>query len=256
MFPRVDPSRLVLRSLQNGTPIVAVCVNYRLNIFGFAASSDILAAQDPTTTGGLNFGLRDQKVALEWVAHNIAAFGGDPERITVGGQSAGSVSTHMHLREATSAAAAASPFRKAPLFRRALLHSGALGTLGPASLASCEPVWQQLYEGLFGAGSYQASPAQERVARLRQVPASLLLQAAKTIHNDVFHVVSDGVTTSELLSSLDAASDLVVDLGPVDLRNIPARSPRKGIDVLIGVTDLEVRFFQDPTIQICICIPS
>ncbi|CAK7204981.1 hypothetical protein SEUCBS139899_007744 [Sporothrix eucalyptigena] len=239
--PMWDPSRLVLRALQNGTPIIAVNVTYRLNIFGFGASSDILAAQNPTTTGGLNFGIRDQKVALGWIARNIGAFGGDPERITLGGQSAGSVSTHMHLREATCSSG--SPFRKAPLFRRALLHSGALGTLGPSSLANREPGWKRMYESLFGVGSFEASSAKERVARLREVPASLLLKASELVHNDVFPVVSDGVTASELPSSLDAASGLAVDMGPVDLRNIPARTPAKGIDVLIGATDLEACIF-------------
>ena len=217
---------------------MAVYVTYRLNIFGFGASSDILAAQDPTTTGGLNFGIRDQKVALEWIARNITAFGGDPDRITLGGQSAGSVSTHMHLREATCAPG--SSFRKAPLFRRVLMHSGALGTLGPSSLTSREPGWKAMYEALFGAGSYEASTPTERIARLREVPASLLLTASESVYGNVFPVISDGITASKVPSILEAPSDLAVDLGPVDLRNIPAQSPPKGIDVLIGVTDLEV----------------
>ncbi|CAK7223978.1 hypothetical protein SBRCBS47491_005391 [Sporothrix bragantina] len=239
--PMWDPSRLVLRSLRSGKPIIAVSVTYRLNIFGFGASSDILATQDPTTTGGLNFGIRDQKVALEWIAHNIAAFGGDSSRVTLGGQSAGSVSTHTHLREASCAVG--SPFRKAPLFRRVLLHSGALGTLGPSSLANREPGWKAMYEALFGVGSFDMATPKERVARLREVPSSLLLKASESVNGVAFAVVSDGITASELSSSLDAPSDLAVDLGPVDLRNIPARSPAKGIDVLIGVTDLESCIF-------------
>lgn len=240
----IDPSGLVLRSLKNGTPIIAVAINYRLNIFGFAASADILAGQnqDPTSTGGLNFGIRDQKVALAWVARNISAFGGDPERITIGGQSAGAVSTHTHLREATCNAGSA--LRQKPLFRRALLHSGSLGTLGPLSLESREASWKELYEALFGPGSFgQTASAQERVARMRQVPASLILQAAKSIHQDVYHVVSDGITANELVSSLDAASGLAVDMGPIDLTNRRASSSQKGIDVLLGVTDLEASIF-------------
>ncbi|CAK7217090.1 hypothetical protein SCUCBS95973_003033 [Sporothrix curviconia] len=221
---------------------MAVSVTYRLNIFGFGASSDILAAQDPVTTGGLNFGLRDQKVALEWISRNISAFGGDPDRVTLGGQSAGSVSTHTHLRETTCAVG--SPFRKAPLFRRVLLHSGTLGTLGPSALADREPGWKRMYEALFGPGTYDMSSPKQRVARLREVPASLLLTASKSINGEVFPVVSDGITVTELSSYLDAPSQLAVDLGPVDLRNLPGRSPSKGIDVLIGVTDLEVKCAQ------------
>ncbi|EOD45992.1 putative carboxylesterase family protein [Neofusicoccum parvum UCRNP2] len=77
--PIYDPSYLVLRSLDIGSPFIAVNLNYRLNIFGFAGSADILNNQELAATRGLNFSLYDQKVGLTWVARNIAHFGGDPE---------------------------------------------------------------------------------------------------------------------------------------------------------------------------------
>lgn len=71
---------------------VIVTVNYRLNSFGFLAHPEITAeAQDAPT----NFGLLDQQAGIEWVKRNIHAFGGDPDNITIGGQSAGGGSV-MH----------------------------------------------------------------------------------------------------------------------------------------------------------------
>ncbi|KAG8816754.1 hypothetical protein FRC17_000202, partial [Serendipita sp. 399] len=70
--------------------IVFVSINYRLNLFGYP---DTPAITPPNT----NAGLRDQRLAIEWVNKNIAAFGGDPNRVTVGGQSAGSASVSGYL---------------------------------------------------------------------------------------------------------------------------------------------------------------
>ncbi|WP_329123242.1 carboxylesterase/lipase family protein [Streptomyces sp. NBC_01353] len=85
--------------------VVLVSLNYRLGIEGFGVFPDAPA----------NLGLRDQLAALTWVRENIAAFGGDPERVTVSGESAGAISI---------AALLASPLAKG-LFRRAVLQSGA-----------------------------------------------------------------------------------------------------------------------------------
>lgn len=70
--------------------IVMVTFNYRLNVFGFLANQE-LAAEDPNGSTG-NYGTLDQVAAIKWVKRNIAAFGGDPDRITLFGQSAGGCS--------------------------------------------------------------------------------------------------------------------------------------------------------------------
>lgn len=63
---------------------------HRTNGFGFLAGSDL------AKEGSTNLGLRDQRLGLEWIADNIAAFGGDPNRVTIWGESAGeSMPTHM-----------------------------------------------------------------------------------------------------------------------------------------------------------------
>lgn len=66
--------------------IIVVTVNYRLNVFGFLAHPMLTAEQPDTPT---NFGHLDQQAGIKWVKRNIRAFGGNPDRITIGGQSAG-----------------------------------------------------------------------------------------------------------------------------------------------------------------------
>lgn len=96
--PTIDGSRLAARG-----PLVVVTVGYRLGALGFLG------------VGATNCGLRDQECALTWVRDHIAAFGGDPARVTVAGESAGGGSA-LHLLAAP---------RTAGLFRRAIVQSGA-----------------------------------------------------------------------------------------------------------------------------------
>jgi para-nitrobenzyl esterase len=73
--------------------VVVVTLNYRLGVFGFLAHP-ALSRESPHGTSG-NYGLLDQVAALAWVQRNIAAFGGDPQRVTLAGQSAGAGSVHL-----------------------------------------------------------------------------------------------------------------------------------------------------------------
>ena len=70
--------------------VVVVSMNYRLGIFGFFAHPELTAESSSHSSG--NYGLMDQAAAIDWVRHNIAAFGGDPANITIFGESAGSIS--------------------------------------------------------------------------------------------------------------------------------------------------------------------
>ncbi|WP_296698810.1 carboxylesterase family protein [Algoriphagus sp.] len=108
--------------------IVVVTVNYRLNIFGFLAHPE-LSAEAPYKASG-NYGFLDQMASLKWVKDNIAAFGGDPTKVTIAGESAGSVSVSYQM---------ASPLSK-DLIAGAIGESGAgiNPTLAPMSLAEAE----------------------------------------------------------------------------------------------------------------------
>lgn len=114
--PRYDGAALAARG------IVTVTVNYRLGVFGFLALPE-MARESPHGAAG-NYGLLDQQAALRWVRENIAQFGGNPDKVTIGGESAGSVAVSAHM---------ASPLSKR-LFARAIGQSGA--AFGPLTLWS------------------------------------------------------------------------------------------------------------------------
>lgn len=114
--PRYDGAAMARKG------IVAVTVNYRLNIFGFFAHPE-LSAEAPYKASG-NYGYLDQNAALRWVQKNIAAFGGDPKRVTIAGESAGSISVSAQM---------VSPLSKN-------LIAGAIGESGAAIKPTLAPV--------------------------------------------------------------------------------------------------------------------
>ncbi|KAF8907247.1 alpha/beta-hydrolase [Gymnopilus junonius] len=113
--PQFDPTEIIQRSVAIGKPIIFVSTNYRVNTFGFLASADV-PAED------LNAGLQDQRMALTFVQDNIAAFGGNPEKVTIWGQSAGAGSVEAHfvfpserkLFRAGIADSSTGPFKNSP----------------------------------------------------------------------------------------------------------------------------------------------
>lgn len=135
--------------------IVVVTVNYRLGIFGFF-SYPALTKESPHHSSG-NYGLLDQQAALKWVHQNIAAFGGNPDHITIGGESAGSISVFAQM---------ASPLSK-DLIAGAIGESGAMinPTLPAISLDSAEKMGEAFAKKV-GANSLKA---------LRAIPAERLL---------------------------------------------------------------------------------
>ncbi|TID27690.1 carboxylesterase family protein [Venturia nashicola] len=103
---------LVSESVKNGLPVIYVAMNYRLSIFGFALSEPLRGEKS------LNVGLRDQRLALDWVQENIALFGGDKDKVTIFGQSSGALSVTMQITAFGGA-------QKAP-FQQAIIESTAL----------------------------------------------------------------------------------------------------------------------------------
>ncbi|MGH6979950.1 MAG: carboxylesterase/lipase family protein [Stellaceae bacterium] len=116
--------------------VVVVTINYRVGIFGFMAHP-ALSAESPNKVSG-NYGFLDQVAALKWVRENIAGFGGDPNNVTIFGESAGAVSVAAHL---------CSPLSKG-LFHKAILQSPAifrkLYTLKDAEAAAVKVVGNDL----------------------------------------------------------------------------------------------------------------
>lgn len=151
--------------------IVAITVNYRLSVFGFFAHPE-LTKESPHHASG-NYGLLDQYAALQWVQENIAAFGGDPAKVTIAGESAGSFSVSAQM---------ASPLSKS-LFAGAIGESGSLlGMQPPVALAAAEKMGVQFATNL-GAKS---------LAELRAMAADAILAATSKPGGGRFPVDIDG----------------------------------------------------------------
>lgn len=184
---------------------VVVTFNYRLGAFGFFSHPELTKESD--RRGAANFGMMDAIAALQWVQKNIAQFGGDPKRVTIFGESAGS---------AMVADLMASPQAKG-LFHRAIGESSAwsISTIGRMTrLADAEPMGVKLAETL-GAKS---------LVDLRAQPADAILKAGRG---------TGPVVDGWLL--------------PDDVGNIFAEGKQNAVPVLVGSNQDEGTFFLQPT---------
>jgi len=156
---RYNLSYIVSHATQHGLPFIAVSFNYRSSLWGFITSREVLGA------GNSNLGLRDQRLALHWVQENIAAFGGDPSKVTIWGGSTGADDVGLHLT--------AYGGRDDGLFRAAILQSG-----GPITRTGYKQVpAQQHYDRLVSMTSCSEPKNGDTLECLRQVPLPALLAA-------------------------------------------------------------------------------
>ena len=166
--------------------IVMVTVNYRLGVFGFLAHPD-LSHESPYHGSG-NYGLLDQVAALRWVHANIAAFGGDPARVTIGGESAGSISVSALM---------ASPLSR-ELLAGAIGESGSiLGALPAVPLAAGEATGSR----------FAAQVGAKSLAELRALPAEQLLTAAGKFGTFSFDRTVDGYLFPKSPAAIYAAGE-------------------------------------------------
>jgi para-nitrobenzyl esterase len=157
--------------------IVAITVNYRLGVFGFFAHPSITASSPHHASG--NYGLLDQSAALHWVKDNIAAFGGDPKRITIAGESAGSMSASAQMAS--------------PLSRD--LIAGVIGESGSAlSLTRRTPLKEAEAQGEKFASAIGLKTAEE----LRSAPAQQIFEASGKPGVARFNAIVDGHFFPEL----------------------------------------------------------
>ncbi|KAI8629516.1 Alpha/Beta hydrolase protein [Xylariaceae sp. FL1651] len=160
-----DWANFVTESVSLGHPILVVQANYRVSAFGFLGGAEAQAE------GSTNVGLRDQRLALKWVAENIAAFGGDPDRVTIWGESAGAVSAlnHMLINGGDNR------YNGKPLFHAAMMDSGAA--------FAAEPVDSEVAQGTFDAIAEAGgcATASDRLACLRSLPYDDFLNATSVV---------------------------------------------------------------------------
>ena len=184
--------------------IIVVTINYRLNIFGFLA----LPGLDNAGHAFANYGLMDQQAALGWVRSNIGAFGGDPNNVTLAGESAGAVSVFLNL---------ISPTAKG-LFNRAIIESGSLLTK-IVDVATAEASGGDFAQAMGCAGG--AAPDVVACLRKRSVQ-QIQAEARRFMSNPI--ITSDGTTI--VRSFADA-------LRSGDFNQVP---------VIVGTNDDEFRF--------------
>ncbi|KAL7790308.1 Alpha/Beta hydrolase protein [Trichoderma ceciliae] len=111
-----NPTSLVQAGIDLGQPFIFAAINYRVAGWGFMPGAEILR------DGSANAGLLDQRMGLEWVADNIAAFGGDPDKVTIWGQSSGAISVFDQLALYDGNAT----YNGKSLFRAAIMNSGSV----------------------------------------------------------------------------------------------------------------------------------
>ena len=168
--------------------VVVVTLNYRLGVFGFLAHPDLTRESRHKSSG--NYGTLDQIAALEWVHKNIAAFGGDPERVTLGGQSAGAASVHNLTASALAKG----------LFQRAIVESGS--NVASAATGS-RPV--NLSEAEEQGAKFAVSKDSHSIKELRAKPWQDLLPNAANGPSFAFRPIIDGWVLTAPVNEVFAA---------------------------------------------------
>lgn len=138
-----DGSSLILNGVAQKRPFIFVSVNYRVGGFGFLPGKEILA------DGAGNLGLLDQRMGLEWVQDNIASFGGDPTKVTIWGESAGSISVYNQM----ALYGGDNTYNGNKLFRAGIMNSGSLVPADPVDCDRCQDVYDQVVRSAGCAGS-------------------------------------------------------------------------------------------------------
>ncbi|MEF3696041.1 carboxylesterase/lipase family protein, partial [Desulfolutivibrio sp.] len=207
--------------------VVLVTVNYRLGALGFMAHP-LLSAESPRGVSG-NYGLLDQQAALSWVQENIAAFGGDPDNVTVFGQSAGATSVLAHLVSPGAAG----------LFHKAILQSPvAPGAFRPLKqpargTAPAEDIGRRIAARL--GARLGTDPHSDILAALRAASADDVLAAAEALRPEV------GLEVAGIVCS-PTVDGVVVPDHPLTLFSQGRRHPAP---LVIGTTANESSLFLD-----------
>lgn len=172
--------------LARETGLVVVTINYRLGVLGYLAHPE-LSAESPQNISG-NYGLKDQVAALEWVERNIGAFGGDPDNVTVAGESAGALSVVLLM---------VSPEARG-LFDKAIAQSAYMVSMAPLKgTANGHPAAEE-------AGvAFQEKAGAASLAEMRDMKAEDLVSIAGRNNFIPFGVIDDVWLTDQMPATFD-----------------------------------------------------
>ncbi|KAF4981689.1 hypothetical protein FZEAL_2576 [Fusarium zealandicum] len=187
--PRYNLSHIVDQSVKENKPMVAASINYRLSYWGF------LFGKEMEEQGAGNIAFKDQRLALQWLRNNIAAFGGSSDKVTIWGESAGARSLGMQL--------VAYDGHHDDLFRGAILQSGS-----PVAKFNNSQGWQSYFDALVQKTGCDS--ATDRLNCLRELPWQTL--------NDIFNGTTPLGVASPTLSAVvdgdfmtDQAANLLLE---------------------------------------------
>lgn len=175
--------------------VILVSINYRLGVLGYLAHPELSAESADKVSG--NYGLLDQIAALQWVRDNIAAFGGDPENVTIFGESAGALSVEYLL---------ASPPARG-LFDKAIVQSGYLFTMPELREARYEEFSSEAIGSWLG--GKLAAPG---IADLRAIDARKLVDGAAAAGYAPFGTIDGKILPRQLVDTFDRGEQAPVPL--------------------------------------------
>ncbi|KAF3389019.1 Secreted lipase [Penicillium rolfsii] len=217
-----EPGPLILNAVQQGYPVLYVAMNYRVSVFGFAASDALNA------TGSLNAGLLDQRLGLQWIQEHIAAFGGDPDNVTIFGESDGATGVGLQIT------AYGGNVEKTP-FKRAIMQSGNAAADGNTASNMSVVHTKELIQRV----NCTSSTSEAELACLRNLPLKKLLSTAIEYE---FSVANFGFDAWEPT----APSPFIPD-NPSTL--LTTGRFAHNIDILAGWTEDDGSFFTPSTIN-------
>ncbi|KAL6702715.1 hypothetical protein ACN47E_000997 [Coniothyrium glycines] len=200
-----QPTQLIA---EGGLKAIVIAIGYRLNIFGFLAGEGLKG----------NFGFWDQRCGLEWIQDHAKLLGGDPDRVTLGGLSAGAFSTQVQLNFELS-----QPQGSRALFSNVWLQSNAIPAQ-PKTLKEVDAQLQNVYETF---GIDKSLSTSEKLDHLRKVPASDLVSKLFDLEVHTFRgVTDDEIIPSDLITSIHSGV-------------FAARFKDRGMRILLGEAEAE-----------------
>ncbi|XP_049852640.1 juvenile hormone esterase-like isoform X1 [Schistocerca gregaria] len=208
-----------------GHGVVVVTFNYRLGVLGFLSTGDSVVPG--------NMGFKDQLMALRWVKENIAAFGGDPENITLFGESAGSRSCHLIMLSSAAEVCSVLPVHPSPvagLFQRMICQSAV------AFRGCLVPMAERTHRLARHLGLQQGASSHQLADFLRKIPAKVLVEQAPKAFSEQDKAARKMFPFRPTIEPADSEEDVFMSEDPYDVLTSGRALP---VPTIFGVNSQE-----------------